>query len=589
MLPQRDKLVERSQPERIAQLEAENKAFRAEIVSIQQQKLEILNREKTIQQYAADMAALNEALQTEVWRCQQTEAALDESERLFYYTFEQAAVGMAIDDLDGRWLRVNQRFCDMVGYSETELMALTFADITHPDDLATDLALIPRLIRGELPFYQNEKRYICQDGSLLWASITVSAVCDATRKPVCFITTMQDISQRKEAKLIAQGQQMALQSSLAYLATEPELNNFLGQVLATVVEQFNAPIADIWIHDVEQTVIKLHLTHWNTKLLRNQPDALNQSPIPLSAFEQGSAWESLVRQQPFVYSDLPNHPDLKLLRSLSAVRDGVQTMALIPLVCGDGFLGTLTISYLEGYFCSSEYLHLLAALGQQVVLAIQLTRLAEDAKQVAVVEEHNRMAREIHDTLAQTLNSISLQLNNAQYYSTHDPAIAWDIIEQAKNIAHSGLIEARRSVWSLHPDAEQYRDLAGSLERALTLLTLNAELQVSFKLVGRVQPVPPDIGMNLLRIGQEAITNSLRYAQAQNLEVELSLATDMITLRIEDNGKGFNPQLANDHGGFGLVSMQQRCQRLKGQFTLRSQPEQGTCIIVQISLTSPSS
>ncbi|WP_319418694.1 sensor histidine kinase [Pleurocapsa sp. FMAR1] len=107
--------------------------------------------------------------------------------------------------------------------------------------------------------------------------------------------------------------------------------------------------------------------------------------------------------------------------------------------------------------------------------------------------------------------------------------------------------------------------------------------------MGRVQPVPPDIGMNLLRIGQEAITNALRYAQAQNLKVELSLATDMITLRIEDKGKGFNPQLANDRRGFGLVSMQQRCDRLGGQFALHSQPEQGTCIIVQIPLTSPSS
>ncbi|WP_319418695.1 sensor histidine kinase [Pleurocapsa sp. FMAR1] len=180
--------------------------------------------------------------------------------------------------------------------------------------------------------------------------------------------------------------------------------------------------------------------------------------------------------QPFVYSDLPNHPDLKLFRPWSAVRNGVQTMVLIHLVSGDGFLGTLTISYLESYFCSSEYLYLLAALRQQVVLAIQLTRLAEDAKQMAVVEEHNRIAREIHDTLAQTLNSISLQLNNAQYYSTHDPAIAWDIIEQVKNLAHSGLIEARRSVWSLHPDAEQYRDLAGSLQQSLTQLTLNTDL-----------------------------------------------------------------------------------------------------------------
>ncbi len=589
MLQQHNEPVERSPQERIAQLEAENKAFRAEIADLRQRKSEIAAQEKTVQEYAAKVAALNQALQIEALRCQQAEVDLHESERLFRYTFGQAAVGMAIDDLDGRWLQVNQRFCDMVGYSEAEIMALTFADITHPDDLATDLAFIPRLVCGELPCYQNEKRYICKDGSLLWASITVSAVCDAVGQPVCFITIMQDISQRKEAEVLAQGQQTALQSSLSYLATKPELDDFLGQVLATIVEQFDAPVVDIWLRDAGQTTNKLHLTRWNPRLIGDPPQALNQNPIPLSAFKQSSAWKFLSKQQPFVYSDLPNHSDLDLYLSWSAVRDGVQTMVLIPLVFGDGFLGSLMISYLESHFCSPEYLRLLTALGQQVVLAIQLTRLAEDAKQVAVVEEHNRMAREIHDTLAQTLNSISLQLNNAEYYATQDSAISQDIIKQVKTLAHSGLIEARRSVWSLHPDADEYRDLAGSLQRSLNLLTLHADLQVNFKLVGTVQPAPPDIGMNLLRIGQEAITNSLRYAQARTLEVELSLATDLITLRIEDDGKGFNRQLASDRSGFGLVSMRQRCDRLGGQFTLRSSPEQGTCILVQIPLTSSSS
>ena len=577
-------LVEQSQ--RIAKLEQENKALKTEVIDLWQ-KLAIANK-KNLPNRTAEPVAINEELPAEVLLRQRTEAALGDSDRLLRYTFEQSAVGMTINDLDGRWLRINQKCCDMLGYSKAELLALTFVDITHPDDLADSLAAAPLLASGQWSLFQAEKRYICQDGSYFWANTNVSAVRDAAGNPVCFVTIVQDINSRKEAELVAQGQQDALQSSLAYLASEPDLEKFLSQVLDTTLEQLHAPVADIWLHNALEATTKLHLTHWNTQLVRDPTDAYSSPPpIPLSAFQQASAWESLkYKQKPFVYADFPNHPDWEIYRTRSAVRDGVQTMLLIPLVFGKDILGVCTISHFQSHPYPPETLHLVTALTQQIVLAIQLTRLAEDAKQVALLEEHNRLAREIHDTLAQTFNSISLQLNNAQYYATEDLAIAWEIVEQVKNLARSGLAEARRSVWSLHPDAEEYRDLAGSLQRSLTQLTLNTDLQTDFEIVGTPQPAPPDIGMNLLRIGQEAITNTLRHAQAQTLQIELTFTTDEIVLRIQDDGRGFNPQVACDRGGFGLLGMQQRCNRLGGQLTFQSQPEQGTCIIAEISLTS---
>ena len=576
--------VEQSQ-ECIAQLEQDNQALQAEIINLRQRLA--IAESKTALNQAIEPATINGEQQAEISLRQRAEAALGDSEQLFRYTFEQSAVGMTINDLEGRWLRINQKCCDMVGYSKAELLALTFVDIIHPDDLADSLAAVPLLASGELSFFQAEKRYICKDGSHLWANTTISVVRDAAGDVVCFVTIVQDISARKEAELFGQGQQDALQNSLAYLATEPKLDKFLSQVLATILEQLHAPVADIWLHDAERTTTKLHLTRWNTKLVSNPANAFSPSPIPLSVFEEGSAWKSLHHQhQPFVYSDLPNHPDFEIFKTWSAVRDGVQTMLLMPLVLGDKFLGVFAISHFQSHPYPPEALHLITALAQQVVLAIQLTRLAEDAKQAALLEEHNRLAREIHDTLAQTFNSISLQLNNAQYYATEDSAIAWEIVEQVKNLAHSGLAEAHRSVWSLHPDAEEYRDLAGSLRRSLTQLTLNTDLQTDFEIVGTPQPVPPDIGMNLLRIGQEAITNTLHHAQAKTLQIKLTLTTDEIVLCIQDDGKGFNPQVAGDRGGFGLLGMQQRCDRLGGQLTFQSQPEQGICIVAEISLTS---
>jgi signal transduction histidine kinase len=140
-------------------------------------------------------------------------------------------------------------------------------------------------------------------------------------------------------------------------------------------------------------------------------------------------------------------------------------------------------------------------------------------------------------------------------------------------------------VWSLHPDADEYRNLAESLQRSLTQLTQHTPLQADLAIVGTPQSVPPDIGMNLLRIAQEATTNTLRHAQAQTLQLELTFRVDGIELRSQDDGQGFSPQLVHDRGGFGLLGMQQRCDRLNGQLTLQSQPGQGSCILIQIPLT----
>ena len=129
------------------------------------------------------------------------EALLRESEARFRATFEQAAVGMAHVAPDGRWLRVNQRLCEIVGYGREELLARTFGDVTHPDDLAADWDLAQRLLSGEAERYQMEKRYRRGDGSVVWARLSVSLVRDeATGAPLYFISAVEDIDARKRAE-----------------------------------------------------------------------------------------------------------------------------------------------------------------------------------------------------------------------------------------------------------------------------------------------------------------------------------------------------------------------------------------------------
>jgi two-component system sensor histidine kinase UhpB len=123
-----------------------------------------------------------------------------EAEARFQATFEQAAVGIAHVAPDGGWLRVNQRLCEIVGYQHAELISMTFQDITHPDDLNSDLANVHKMLSGELERYSMEKRYFRKDGKTIWINLSVSLVWRSLKVPDYFISVIEDISQRKAAE-----------------------------------------------------------------------------------------------------------------------------------------------------------------------------------------------------------------------------------------------------------------------------------------------------------------------------------------------------------------------------------------------------
>jgi diguanylate cyclase (GGDEF)-like protein/PAS domain S-box-containing protein len=129
------------------------------------------------------------------------EELLQDSEERFQAIFEQAAVGMEICTLEGRFFRLNQKFCDIIGYSRIELLERTFQDITHPEDLPASLELKRQLLAGEIPYYSLEERYVRKDGSIVWVNMMLSLMRDAIGEPKYFIGVVEDISARKQAEV----------------------------------------------------------------------------------------------------------------------------------------------------------------------------------------------------------------------------------------------------------------------------------------------------------------------------------------------------------------------------------------------------
>lgn len=142
----------------------------------------------------------------------QAEAGLRESEERFRNAFDYSAIGMALVGLDGCWLRVNSAMCEIVGYNEEELSAITFQDITHPDDLETDLAYAHQLLSGKIRSYQMEKRYFHKQGHIVWVLLTGSLLHNSQNEPLYFIAQVQDITDRKASEKALQQSESTLRS-----------------------------------------------------------------------------------------------------------------------------------------------------------------------------------------------------------------------------------------------------------------------------------------------------------------------------------------------------------------------------------------
>jgi PAS domain S-box-containing protein len=156
-------------------------------------------------------------------RRRQVQATLSASEERFRATFEQAAVGITHVAIDGTFLRVNQRLCHLLGYARDELLACSFQQITHPDDLNADLELLNQVLDGRRETYAMEKRYLRKDGSVVWANLTVSLVRDAESEPAYFISIVEDIDDRK-----------AMEESLR----QAEKMETIGQLTSSIAHDF---------------------------------------------------------------------------------------------------------------------------------------------------------------------------------------------------------------------------------------------------------------------------------------------------------------------------------------------------------------
>ncbi|QDL07467.1 serine/threonine protein kinase [Brasilonema octagenarum UFV-E1] len=220
---------------------------------------------------------------------------------------------------------------------------------------------------------------------------------------------------------------------------------------------------------------------------------------------------------------------------------------------------------------------------QVIWLTRDITPLKQ-AEAASILEERNRMAREIHDTLAQAFTGILAQVGAANQVLTDDLEATQAHLDLIKELARTGLTEARRSVVALRPQLLEEGSLQSALHRLVAQLrTAAMDTTLYYEIEGAVYSLPTEVESNLLRIGQEALTNAIRHANADEIRVELVYDRNRFCLRVKDNGQGFGVGSVPSSNGFGLLGMSERAERIGAQLTIRSQPGQGTEIIVTVN------
>jgi signal transduction histidine kinase len=383
----------------------------------------------------------------------------------------------------------------------------------------------------------------------------------------------------KHARRLAKANE-ALRGCLDMLASAPKLDDFLGQVMMAITRQLGAVSSRLKVFSAEQTRPLFDLLVRDGTVMSPEdaayPDVDRSLPLEELGIQSSEMCTTVLHLEEPQTMLKPER-----LREY-LVAHGIKTLLTIPLISRGELNGVLRFRFAEDCDFSAEELEFARALATQASLAIHLTQLANLAKRSAVLEERNRLAGEIHDSLAQSFAAVCMQLTVAAEETQNTGKVVPGQIRRAIEVAKFGLSEARRSALSLRSQVIEESGLVEALKMLAERTNIPGRLRCSFRSnLENDSSLPLGLCQDLLRIAQEAISNSMRHAEPTAIALSLRFHRSDLVLKVTDNGCG----MANTRGiraGFGLANMRARVKSLNGSLNIRSACTRGTDIVVTV-------
>jgi len=306
-------------------------------------------------------------------------------------------------------------------------------------------------------------------------------------------------------------------------------------------------------------------------------------------FEVGSAsivGEAVLMRQPRTTSDLGERlsragiaPELReLVGRFTAL---YRSALVVPLLQKEEIYGALTLYYRAERRFAEEEINLAVSFAGQAALAAENARLREQAQQAAATEERSRLARELHDSVTQSIYSVTLYAEAAARLMPSEYGAAAQHLRDARDTAQEALREMRLMIYQLRPAILQQGGLAAALQARLDVVERRGGIQAELSVEGE-ERLAPAIQAELHQIAQEALNNALKHAHAKQVRVRLRFGQEDTHLEVQDDGVGFDAASARAGGGLGISGMMERTQKLGGRLEIDSAPGRGTMVRVQV-------
>jgi PAS domain S-box-containing protein len=537
-----------------------------------------------VHQRTYELTQVNQALEQDIAEREKAEEALGERETQYRSIFEAVSDGLFINDLDGALVDFNPAAAEMHGYTVSDFRSLKPQEFIHPNSLGIFTDYIETVKSGGQ--FRSRATDVHKNGSPFLVEVTGTQFIYSGQPHA--LATMRDITEQVQAyQLLEQRvaertrEISALLELARNVASTLELKPLLALVLSqlkTVVDYTGAAIATFEGDN-------LVFLDYQGPTRREQILSL-AVPVNLPTGYQ----EVIRRRQPVIFNnaqnsiEVHNNPQGAVSELLDEHFGYARSWLGVPLMVKDRAIGVLRVDHIEPEHFNEQDAQLVLAFANQAAVAIENARLYERAQSLAVLEERQRLARELHDSVSQALYGIALGARTARSMIDR-PGGQQDLaapLDYVLSLADAGLVEMRALIFELRPESLEAEGLIAALNKQAEALHARDQIDVQTEFCEE-----PSISLNkkesLYRVAQEAMHNTTKHARASRVTLKLAIDDSMLGLEIADNGIGFDPN-QEFPGHLGLRSMRERIEGLGGQLSIDSELQKGTRVRATIPL-----